>query len=65
MPDPIQLDEHGHPIISVYDQWAADPVDDRSVLGSADDKIIAARIRALRTRMITDPGPALDLAVPR
>lgn len=66
MPRPaIRLDEHGHPIVSVYDQWGADPVGDPAYYGNAGDEAIAASIRATREQMLADPGPLHDLVVPR
>ena len=66
MPDhSIRLDEHGHPIIHVFDQWSADPVGDPAFYGNGGDESVGASIRTSRQRMLADPGPALHLVVPR
>ena len=66
MPEhPTPLDEHGHPIVVGAFQWGADPTGDPAHYGSDGDPAIAARIRTSRQQMLVDPGPVLDLAVPR
>jgi hypothetical protein len=64
MPEP-QYDEHGHLIVAPEDQLDVDPVGDPDHYGSAGDPAMAERIRAMREGMLADPGPVLDLSVPR